>query len=75
VTLSKTTNYLKGGGGALGYLDIYDALVGEFDFWRNSGEGDIGDDTMSVHPCFKSTCNYYESGATRQVRLPFVIYY
>jgi len=71
VTLSKTTNYLRGGGGLLGYHNIYDALVGEFDFWRNYQEGDIGDDTMSIHQCFKKSCTYEEIG-TKQVKLPFV---
>ena len=72
VTLSKTTNYVKGGGGSLGYLDIWDAIVGEFDFWQNPEIGDISANTMSIHSCFKRTCNYFESG-TKQVNLPFVI--
>jgi hypothetical protein len=71
VTLSKTTNYLRGGGGALGYLNIFDALVGEFDFYRNSDKGDIGDDTMSIHKCFKKSCNDNEIDS-KQVNLPFV---
>jgi len=71
VTLSKSKNYLKGGGGSLGYMDIWDALVGEFDFYKNSEIGDIADDTMSIHECFQKTCSPSEVG-TKQVELPFV---
>ncbi len=71
VSLSKTKDHLRAGGGAIGYQYLYDALVGEFDFYRNSELGDIGDDTMSIHKCFKKYCTASEVGA-KQVKLPFV---
>ena len=69
IIVSKSKDYLGGGGGSLAYDGIYDALVTEIDLYQN--EGDLSSNSVSLHRCYKSYCRWTEGSNTFQANLPF----
>jgi hypothetical protein len=73
--ISKTTDYLLGSGGSMGYDSMYDAIVTEIDLYDNPEIGDLSDNALSVHKCFRQNCLPNEGTNTVQRELPYVNFF
>jgi hypothetical protein len=65
--------FLNGGGGAMGYFNLYNGIVLEVDLYYNSEAGDLSENSISLHKCYNSYCTYFENANTIQRNLPIVI--
>jgi hypothetical protein len=66
IILSKTPNYMNGGGSNLGYFNIFNSIVIEIDLEQNMNLGDSGPTSLSYKSCINTTCNANESANTVQ---------
>ena len=64
--------YASGGGGFIGYNNIYNALVIEVDLWYNEEFGDSQANSLSLHRCYGNNCSPMEGFNTVQRVLPIV---
>ena len=66
--------YASGGGGYIGYNNIYNALVIEVDLVYNEEYGDSQANSLSLHRCYGINCSPVEGPNTVQRNLPIVIF-